>query len=296
MKIMMALCAITFISFTGYQYLSKGYIMEEQQHLSVYIGESFKDFTHRNPVKTPYKKPSGSDIIFHEYQYSSNSPASVTLHSINNKAILDNVTYMMVTEDLRDHTGVGNIYLQAGITPDSWMSHTEARMTFHAFLQTLLASGWQYAQSYEEPRLAGQQSMRYKLNEDRYYYLDPAYLPTLKEWRTLKQGDTAINYWYLHTDNQVFMSIQLGFEDHETDPEIGSYLLFIEVLNGELEARRYFSPDTAHRMNQRDWKLHWQERLEMAAKARAESEAVAIKNGYIIDKAYEDYVINPADY
>lgn len=136
----------------------------------------------------------------------------------------------------------------------------------------------------------------YKLNQNRYYRMDPAYLPTLEEWRALKQGDTATNYWALHIDNKAFMTIQVGFEDHKTDPKLGSYLLFINILNGEMEARRYFSPDDEDRMNKRNWKEHWQERLEMARKSRKEKEAVAMAQGYRIDESYQDYVVNPADY
>ncbi|MEM6406045.1 MAG: hypothetical protein AAF669_05590 [Pseudomonadota bacterium] len=273
--------------------------MEKQRHLHIHLGESFADFVHRNPVEREYKKPSGSNIMFYKYRWRLNppaSPASVTFHYGHNDIIVHNLIYMRVLEDRRDDSGIGDIYLQAGITPDGWMPHTEARIQFHAFLQYLLAKGWRYAQGYEAPRLSGAQAMRYKLNEEPYFYLDPAYLPTRQEWRALRQGSSATNYWNLHIDNKAFMRIQVGFEDHKTDLELGSYILFIYLLNGEQQARRYFSPDDEHRMNKRNWQIHWEERLQMARKTRAEREKTAIMEGYKIDESYQDYAINPADY
>ena len=145
--------------FLGYQYIFKEKIMKTQKDLHVYLGESFEEFNRRNPVKRKYKKPSGSDIMFYKYNRPSNPPASMTFHYSNNEIVINNFIYMRVTEDLRDNSGVGDIYIQAGITPAGWMPHTEARIKFQAFLQTLLDKGWKQAQSYEDPRLRGTQAL-----------------------------------------------------------------------------------------------------------------------------------------
>ena len=275
----------------------KGKTMKKPTQIEITLGESFEGFVKKYPTIKTKKQDTGKwgYLKWYTFNWSTKNPANLVFKNNGNQININDAIYLSILEDsdyVKD--GIIELKIQAGITADDWISHDEARLKFHEILQGFLDKGWRRAASLGRPRISRKDAMRYKKDEKDYFYLDPFYLPTLDEWKSLDRGGLmSSNLWVLRYKNKAFMTINVGITDHKTDPNKGAYLLFIEIVNDENEAKKYFSPDTDDRMNKRDWKGLWEERLEEFKATRQKEEIKAIQKGYRIDIHYLDYFIPP---
>ena len=266
---------------------------QKTEKVQLGMGESFKDFyLIYNQAKV---KRVGDDkwgyTTFYTYNWSTKKPANISILDQENIILdLPNTIYMMLTEESEDSKkGIKKIQLQTGITQADLLPYEEAKVRFHDFLQKLLKAGWKRAIRYSQPRISGRHAMHYKLTEDDMYYQDPAYEPTLEEWKKLETGGmSSSNYWVLHYKNKIFLEINLGVVPHKTDPELASYLMFITIRDGEEEAMSY----TKERLELK-WKETYQEDNKRYSEFRQKIETKLKAKGYTIDENYEDYMIEP---
>lgn len=271
-------------------------IMQKPSQVSITLGDSFDGFIERYPsVKKKHQDTKQWGFLnWYQFNWPTKKAARIFFKAKHYKISIAEVIYLSLLED-SDFTkeGIIEISLQAGLSADDWIDHDAARSRFYAILQDFMDNGWQYALGYSAPRLTGKESVRYKLNEESFHYLDPGYFPTLNEWKALEQGAAASNYWVLHDHNNAFMEIRLGIQNHKTDPDKAAYLMFIEINNDQNEAKKYFSSDTSLPVHRGNWNEHWLERLEKAANTRQKRELAAIQKGYSIDLHYLDFYIRP---
>ena len=230
-------------------------------------------------------------LNIYKKQWSTKKPVKVILTYDDNKTLeLPNtIKFYSSANSNRVKKGLYEFETQTGITQADLLPYEEARVMFHSFLQRLLKEGWKRALSPYDPRITGRHAMHYKLTEDKRYYQDPEYEPTLEEWKKLEKGGfTSPNYWVLHYKNKIFLEIKLGVVPNKTDATLASYLMFITIRDGEEEAMRYFDGDEKPK-----WKSLWHEVKEEAMTERQKTETKLKTKGYTMDESYEDYVIDP---
>jgi len=269
---------------------------EKADKIELKMGGSFKEFHAQYPGVKPKKIVVGSSapVYYYKKRWSSKTPATILFHYDENKTLeLPNTINIFLPEDsIFTSKGIKEFQLQTGITQADLMPYEEARVKFYAFLQRLLKEGWERALVYDDPRISGRHAMHYKLTEDDMYYQDPAYEPTLEEWKKLETGGmSSSNYWVLHYKNKIFLEINLGVVPHKTDDTLASYLMFITIRDGEEEAMGYIAPK-----NRLKWKEFWAKRLEKASNNRKKTETKLQAKGYTMDESYEDYVIDPKEW
>lgn len=250
---------IVLFKFNAHSYnANKNILMEKPNHIEITLGESFTEFIKRYPsVKT-----SGQNfkeygwMKWHKFYWSLNNPGQVSLKINNQKTIIQKVSYLSLTEDSDDvKSGVHDLHLQTSITSDTWLEDDEARLKFHNILTHLLANGWSYYLNLSDPHITSKESIRYKLNEEAFHYMDPHYLPTLTEWKILKKDSP--NFWTLHYNSKIFMEIDLDTRQHKTDVHKTAYLVNIKIHNATEEAKRYFASDTSLPISRKNWHKHW---------------------------------------
>jgi len=263
--------------------------LEKPRNLTINLNESFQSFVERYPsVRKTQPLGEKGGATFYKFYWSEEEPASISINYGSGEVKIDNViNFSMLESDHKSKEGITHTSFDAGITYDKTISHDDARLQFHDFLQRLLNQDWKRTLYYGYPRLIGSQAMHYMREKRSAYPLDPSYLPTLKEWNAMKKGGTR---WELNIENKAFMSISLQRKDNQTNPDMGVYLLSIEIKNDQEMGRAHFSPE-----NKTDWndQEKWNAAKKMFLRKREKTEKDLISKGYKIDESYEDYEINP---
>jgi len=259
---------------------------DKSEEIKLEFGMTFEEFRKMYP-----NVPTRSGNTFYEKRWKTKNPSTIFFKYDETKILELPYTirlYFSAFEHEREK-GLSEFQTQTGITQADLLPYEEARVMFHSFLQRLLKEGWKRALSPYDPRITGRHAMHYKLTEDKRYYQDPEYEPTLEEWKKLEKGGfTSPNYWVLHYKNKIFLEIKLGVVPNKTDATLASYLMFITIRDGEEEAMRYFDGDEKPK-----WKSLWHEVKEEAMTERQKTETKLKTKGYTMDESYEDYVIDP---
>ena len=159
--------------------------------------------------------------------------------------------------------------------------HAQARDKLFRFFARLLKAGWRRYIHVSDPRLAGDQTMRYFVDEDRAYSLDPAYIPNLEEWMRLNED---LPYWQFWADG-TYMRIRVIDEPALRNPKRpGVYLFAITIESESAYGYAYFK--------EVEDMLRWKEllpaELRRLHKLRVAEEAEVVQRGYTIDTSYQD--------
>ncbi len=153
--------------------------------------------------------------------------------------------------------------------------------------------GWVRYIDTDYPRLIGKQAWDYmKINS--VYSLDPAYTPTIEEWKTVVRGRP---HWYFYADG-VYLHVSLmqsnmgGFVGKTT------YLFSIEAMNEYAFYGLGYFPGDAEKIH--NWKAFLPAQLQKYHADRLKTEAALKAQGDTIDTTYQDPPIkalqgSPAD-
>ena len=287
-KILLLSLLLTIIA--GCQGQNRNKNMEKPTGIQFSLGEPFDVFAKRYPAikKQHHAGPEGG-ANFYQFSWLEDKPAEIKVKFDSNEVTINNAISLMVTEFVyKNDEGITSARIKSGITYDKKISHDEARLKFHEFLQGLLDKGWKRRLSYTHPRLSGTVAMHYMREYKSSYSLDPNYLPTMKEWMSVDRSKSM--HWGLQAENKAFISIKLQRKTDKENPDIGVYLLSISIENDQEMGRSHFLPE-----EKKDWndQEKWDSTKEKFLKIRAQAEKDLLSKGYKIDESYEDYEINP---
>lgn len=262
--------------------------MEKPTQIEFKFGEPFDSLVKRYPGIKIQKQPVGAN--FYTLHWPEEEPAKVLFKQGDYSVEIPYTISIMIPESTnRTAEGITQFHLNAGITYDKKIPHDEARLKFHEFLQGLLAKGWKRSLGYGQPRLNGHYAMNYMRTQKNSYKVDPTYLPTLKEWHSMKTYPLG-TYWELHADNKAFIKIKVTYKTDKKDESLGIYLLEIEIINNEELGRAHFLGEEKNNWND---KKKWGALRGTLRKLREKKEKDLLSKGYQIDESYEDYEINP---
>ncbi|WP_444997039.1 hypothetical protein [Aliikangiella sp. IMCC44359] len=254
----------------------------------VQVGINPSEYNQRNPLyikKSIDKQPAG--LNFYEQNWNIQQQGTVHVEHGQHSFTIPFVLGSTGTENADSpKRGIYKFSIRSGITAEEFINHDEARLRFTETLQNFVRLGWQpYIEYYSDPRLSGQQSIAYAI-EDEFYAPDPLYIPTLDEWMQLGSS----HGWVFHTDG-VFMEMSFRRKRQFMDKNgQGVYLLNYKLLTREAHARNHFSGD-----EREQWQDLWIEKVKEYKMLRYQKEVELIKQGYHINTQYVEPQIHPDD-
>ncbi len=254
----------------------------------IQAGMSLSDYHQRNQLyieKTIDKQPAG--LNFYKHRWSVQRHGNVEISHGKYSFIIPYVLSLTGVEDADfPERGIDDFSIRSSITANEFINHDEARVRLNQTLQELVSLGWQpYIEYYSDPRLSGQQSFLYAI-QDGGYAPDPMYMPTLDEWMDFEFGQS----WVFHA-NDVFIKVNFRRNSQFLEKEgKGVYLLNFTILTKEARARNYFQGDERER-----WQELWVESIKNDKLARYKKEVELIKKGYHINTQYVEPKIHPDD-
>lgn len=172
-----------------------------------------------------------------------------------------------------------NWNINAGLTEGDEIGHEVARERFFGILKSLRNAGWQRVILRSDPRLDGKDNMQYVLEDSSVSYLDPDYLPEIKEWMMLGNRST----WGLYLDH-AYLTVTLTRDPSRTDiNKPGAYFLEYALRTDNQEMRSYVDPD-----QRKTWKAVLPGVLAKAKEEREKLEEEWQRKGARIDRQYQD--------
>ena len=231
------------------------------------------------------KQPAG--LNFYEQSWNVKQTGTVYLDHGKYSVTIPYVLSSVGTEDV-DYSdrGIYDFSVNSGLNADEFISHDQARLLFFERLKKILELGWQFYIPLYEPRLLGQQSFLFAV-EDSVYGPDPRYLPSLDEWMQLGSG----HRWVFFAED-VFLTV--GFRRKSQFMDAGGegvYLLNYTIVSKNAHARDSFTGD-----DREQWQDLWVEKSKKRLLKRYQKEAELIKKrGYHIFTDYQDAKIHPDD-
>ena len=255
--------------------------------LRIHVGIIPEDYHSQNQLDVGSnidKQPAG--LTFYEQNWESNQKGTVIINDANYGFTIKYVLSSTGTEDVDyPEKGIDYFSINSSLVSDEFVSHDEARVLFMQTLHELLTIGWNPYIEYFSPRLAGQQSIRYAI-EDGTYEPDPSYVPTLDEWMRLG----ADHSWMFHVED-VFMIVSFRRNPQFMESEgKGVYLINYKLFSREAHAQEHFSGETRDK-----WQAHWVDEIKISKSHRYQKEVELIKQGYRINTEYVEPKIHPDD-
>jgi len=181
--------------------------------------------------------------------------------------------------------GLYKFSVTAGITAADSVLHDKARIAFINLLHTLAQAGWKPVLYYDDPRLSGEQALRYYLEEDPYGSAPVNYDPTLEDWMRIDSDS-----WMFYAGD-LFLDIDVRRNrERMVVDEPGNYLLSFSLYNKEEQGRGHFKSEKRDQ-----WQEHWVETIQKLKRKRYTIERELIEKGYTIDTGYVEPIIHPAD-
>ncbi|WP_415897282.1 hypothetical protein ACMXYX_00560 [Neptuniibacter sp. QD72_48] len=256
----------------------------------IVLGKSGEEFAKLNGIdlqSNVNRQPAG--LNFYKKRFKSGKlPVALFKHGKYSFEIpnLIRVTGIENTDFLE--RGIDDISASWGFTNESEkINNDEAKNRLLQFMRHLLSLGWRQVHSYSHPRLSGEESWQYKLNNYHGYQSDITVTPTLETWLKLNTTRTT---WRFYADG-VF--IEVGFMRNSripADDPMGEYLLVFSAYTREERARKQF------RGEQREhWQELWIPEIQRLKSIRYTTEAELEALGFTINTEYQDPKIHPAD-
>lgn len=247
--------------------------------------EEYNQLNRLHANKNIDKQPAG--LNFYEQSWSSKQKGSIRVDHGDYSFTIPHVLSSTGVEDTEHlENGIFKFSINSSITSNEFIDHDQARTQFMKTIQDLVTLGWHpYIEFYSEPRLLGQQSFQYAI-QDESYAPDPMYTPTLDEWMALNSGHS----WVFHADN-IFMEIGFRRNSQYMDRDgQGVYLLTYRIFTRDAQARNNFEGD-----EREQWQSLWVENIKKDKIMRYQSEVELIKKGYHINTQYVEPKIHPED-
>ncbi|WP_444997038.1 hypothetical protein [Aliikangiella sp. IMCC44359] len=253
----------------------------------VQVGISPDEYNQRNPLyikKSIDKQPAG--LSFYEQNWSSKQKGTIHVEHGQHSFTIPFVLSSTGTEDTEyPDRGIDDFSINSSLQTEQFINHDEARLRFTETLQNLVHLGWQPYTELYSPRLSGQLSILYAI-EDGIYEPDPIYTPTLDEWMQL--GSNHSCFFYI---NDVYMVVSFRRKRQMMDKDgQGVYLLNYKILTREAHAREHFEGD-----EREQWQNLWVEKVKEYKMLRYQKEVELIKQGYHINTQYIEPKIHPDD-
>lgn len=254
---------------------------------TIQVGMSSADYNQRNRsyVKKVDEQPAG--LNFYEQNWGVQEQGTVNVEHGDQSITIPYVLSSTGTENIaHPERGIYSFSINSGISSDEFIDHDQARRLFVQMLQQLVSSGWQpYIEFYTDPRLSGQESFQYAI-DDGIYAPDPLYTPTLEEWMQLGSS----HRWVFYANN-VFLTLVLRRNQQfmEKDSK-GVYLINYKILTAEAHAQNQFEEE-----DREQWKNLWVDSIKEQKMERYRKEVELIKQGYHINTQYSEPKIHPDD-
>lgn len=159
--------------------------------------------------------------------------------------------------------------------------HAQARDKLFRFFASLLKAGWRRYINVSDPRLAGDQTMRYFVDEDSAYPLDPAYIPTLEEWMRLNED---LPYWQFWADGSYMMVRVIDEPSLRNPARPGVYMFDINIESESANFQAYFTKVA----DMKRWKDLLPAELHRLHQIRKAKEIALQRRRYVIDTSYGD--------
>ena len=159
--------------------------------------------------------------------------------------------------------------------------HALARDRLFALFDDILRAGWRRYLMPTEPRLQGQEAIRYSLSKPGGYALDPALVPSLDQWM---QINLHLPYWQFWADG-VYMTVRVIDEPALRGSKGGGVYMFTIELESEAP---YFWGYFRNVKDMKRWKELIPAKLASYSHLRPRAEAELRSQGYVIDETYRD--------
>jgi hypothetical protein len=159
--------------------------------------------------------------------------------------------------------------------------HAQARDKLFRFFASLLTAGWRRYISVSDPRLSGDQTMRYFVEQGGGYFPDPAYVPTLDEWMQLNEDLPCWRFW---ADGSYMMVRVIDEPSLRNPARPGVYMFDINIRSESSNSQRYFTKVA----DMKRWKELLPAELHRLHQIRKTREIELQRRGYLIDTSYED--------
>ena len=177
--------------------------------------------------------------------------------------------------------GVYDWQVQAFAMAGDRVAHELARDRLFALFHELLRAGWQRCILSSEPRLLGHDALRYFLQQDHTYSLDPALPLDLQQWMRINLDLPCWQFWA----DGVYLKVQVIDEPALRNPQgEGVYMFSIDLQSEAGYFREYFRSVA----DMKRWKELLPATLHGYRHLRPEKEAELRAQGYTIDEHYRD--------
>lgn len=229
------------------------------------------------------RQPAGA--LFHEVEWGKKPFGTITLLNAHHSFSLPTVLYILsFTDNLFARDGVDSFTITAGVTPDEFVDHAEAHRAVFAFIDSLLAKGWE---PYMEPAgamLRGADALRSYMEDEIGFLFDARARPTLMQWMAVDSSFPRYTSLYA---NGVVMEISVRRDMHRLDlNQPGKYVLRLSINSAVGQMRTYvgagnFSPEKAP-----TWTQYWPAKLKEFEANRVKETARLQAEGYKVDTSY----------
>ena len=220
-------------------------------------------------------------IDFYEMAWPPKEPGKVRVAYVTRSIVISHVLGVQAPQELGDlrSEGLNDVSVRAGITDPELINHDEARTKFFDLLGTLLSQGWRQVIDRSQPRLQGEERMRYTFATSNLNGLDARYVPNLANWLRIENGTP----WSFYADG-LYLDVSFRRDPTKMDPSLpGAYLLRFNIKTEDEYFRGYVGPSNRSR-----WKEEISDILTKVAAMRNTSEAELKSRGAVIDTSYRD--------
>lgn len=138
--------------------------MPKTSYLTLSLSESGETLISHYPKQVDIDaQPMGTS--FYSFDFEPPNLGSVEIQAGKHHLSLNNVFWVMGTEDLRAKNGISSFVIRAGLSTPEKIEHDQARLNMMAIFKQLLAQGWQYHIYDSDPRLKGQGSFSVRVRK-----------------------------------------------------------------------------------------------------------------------------------
>lgn len=250
------------------------------QDVQVEIGESPQDLLDRYG-KAVDVNDKNFGLKFYMISWPTRQPGAVRVRSDRSEFRIDLAYGISGTYDVAyPDEGFSSYDVSCGLSTSETMPHDQARLKFYEMLGRIQKAGWKWLIYQTQPRLSGEDALRYQLETSAgTASLDPNLELSLQDWMRLENRSP----WKFYKDG-VYMDVRLSRDSKRMRvDEPGAYFVSIALESYQSFWRTTFKePDRAH----------WRELLpavrERQRTTRAEAEQKLQAEGYHIDTSYRN--------
>ncbi|RQM44675.1 hypothetical protein EHZ19_27245 [Paraburkholderia bannensis] len=218
---------------------------------------------------------------FYQREWQRGDLGTVEFVNGNHSFVIDNVLSTIGFADKDVPEGIYEWNINFGVSAEQADTHEAARDRVMKLLAQLRSLGWTRYVGMGSPRIAGGQALHYSA-EHAAYALDPAYIPTLDEWRKILRNAP---HWVFQADGAY---LELSLMESNMGGFVGksTYLLTVDVKSEYAFYGLGYFPGNAEKIH--NWKALLPAELGKYHAMRLKTEAALKAQGYAIDTTYQD--------